>query len=726
MEYKKFINVYHFAPLSYEICDRQNALERNMEKTEELYTGKIQVRLKTRTPVFIPDMHAQGKETGHKELTFFSYDGKTPVIPGSSLRGMLRSVYETVTNSCLSVVDLEEKPVRRTSDCYKAGLLRRNVDNTFTLVSANKATVLFDERPDLRQPEKYQEGAEVWVKVGNEGRRQIVTKILPAGGVSQGKWHEGYYFKGEPGVKKIKKSENAYVIYRKDIDERERETEIESCKCMERNSVELQELKSVLESYEALLEKKKNDKDHKQFIEYSKEPDHKGYKEYSKRLETFLAGESGTEYFPVHYSTIGKGKDAIVYLSPACITKEISYNTILDILKKQGKHHTCSNIKKLCPACRLFGMVGDNQKVEEKDDYPNAWASSIRVQDAVLKEEPPNGWRGQKITLMELSEPKKSSAEFYLKKPKGEQVLSWTYDYYIYGKLGKKKKEEKEERRHVKQYTPQISGRKYYWHTQEPNLPEKFVEKTERNCTVTLLNGEAVFEFPIYFEKITKMQLKQLIWICNISMTLGADGYPMYGYKLGKGKPLGLGSIELTVKDVQIRCLEKDGRLHYHLESYKERFGQDYQELTYEGAGFDEEVKEAFLRLCRFDATVKFPATYPVSNRQSVKIAWDGYEWFTCNRYNAEKGGNKRITKRNELVFEQFFTPLTGENEITLYVNTKREQGYPNAQSYKGVAASDEIIENPSKKADEGKRDAGNQERNRNGSSANRGRHAKR
>lgn len=701
--YQKFINVYHFAPLSYKRFDRKNPMDGGDEKKEPLYTGKIQVRLKTRTPIFIPDTHELEKEEAnkHKELSFFSYDGEKPVIPGSSLRGMLRSVYETVTNSCLSVVDLDEKPVRRTSDTYHPGLLRRNVNGrstTFTLVSADKAKIKRKDRPDLKWPGEYQEGTEVWVQVRQKGWETIVTKIKKTNTAEMGRgWHKGYYFKGEPGLKKTGQSENAYVIYRRMGQEEE-----EICCSMGIDSAEMKELKSVLESYKAMSEEK------------TEAENYKGYAEYSKRLEGFLREGFGTEYFPVHYSQIGE----IIYLSPACITKEISYNTILDILEKQGEHHTCRDIRKSCPACRLFGMVGKNQKIDdEKDIYPNAWASSIRVQDAFLEDRPENKRFLDEVTLMELSEPKKSSTEFYLKKPEGEDILSWTYDYYTYGKLGKKKEGKK---RYVKQYTPQISGRKYYWHHQKPNLPDG-VEKTVRNCTVKPLNEGVVFTFPVYFEKITRKQMEQLIWLCNISSLQGKDGKPIYGYKIGKGKPLGLGSIELTVEDVQIRSLNKNGELHYHMESYQKKFGQSYQELTYEKIGLDEQVKEAFLRLCRFDATTGFPITYPVSNGQSVRISSDGYKWFTYNRYNAEKGGNTGITKREELVFEQFFEPLQKESKIALYVNKEKKQGYPNAGAY-GATANDVISENPSGRT--GGNRGGNQNENRNEYSSNQKRSA--
>lgn len=80
------------------------------------------------------------RQTSSPEI--FSYDGKTPVIPGSSLRGMLRSAYETVTNSCLSVTDIQEKPVRRNSDIYEPGLLQRKDNGTLTLFEAEKIAII--------------------------------------------------------------------------------------------------------------------------------------------------------------------------------------------------------------------------------------------------------------------------------------------------------------------------------------------------------------------------------------------------------------------------------------------------------------------------------------------------------------------------------------------------------------------------------------------------------
>lgn len=648
-QYTEFINPYHFAPLGGPV--KRDKKEKLSEVKDKRYTGKIQVSLKTRTPLFIPDTHGRRREeSSHKTYEFFSYDGVNPVIPGSSLNGMLRNVFETVTNSCLSVVDMEEKPVRRTNEYYKPGLLYRDEQGNMTLYEAAKATVKPGQRPD-RQGNKpvrtadYQEGCGVRAKIRRAGRETLAEDVCLPEELPKGReklWKTGYYFKGEPGVNKKNtwgSSCNAYVFYffnenKKTVKNRLTET-----------SLEIQQLEDVLKSYEDFAAKK------------SVQKGHQGYQEYKRRLKIFL--REGNGYFPVHFSRAA----GHLYLSPACITKEVYYTSLKEILKKQEEHHTCDNIHSLCPACRLFGMVGNG--VSKEKDYLNAWAGSVRVQDAFLKEKKNlKDIYMDKITLMELAGPRKSSTEFYLQKPEGtegQEVLSWTYDYYM--------AKEKNGKLVVAAYTPRLSGRKFYWHHIYPNLPKEFVEVTDRNCTVTPIRNNVEFTFPVYFEKISERQLEQLIWLCNISSRT-EKGKAKYGYKIGKGKPLGLGSVELTVEDVQIRCLKKNGEINYHLESFEEILGKNYQGLSYESVGFGPEVKEAFLRLCEFEAVGKTPVTYPVENRQSVRLAYNGYKWFGNNHFHIN-GGNGKITKREELVFQQYMQPLTGGNTLKVNINTR-------------------------------------------------------
>lgn len=66
------------------------------------YSGWIRVRMTAKTPLLVPDTErAQESANGHKTFPLrVDADGK-PLIPASSVRGMLRSAYEAVTNSRL-------------------------------------------------------------------------------------------------------------------------------------------------------------------------------------------------------------------------------------------------------------------------------------------------------------------------------------------------------------------------------------------------------------------------------------------------------------------------------------------------------------------------------------------------------------------------------------------------------------------------------------------------
>ena len=98
--YKKsdtFINPYNFVRLG-EGVERKSSDEYGGN-----LTGKIHCVLETKTPLAIPDSEnvIVGKDE-HKTYSFYRVDGK-PIIPGSQIRGVIRSAYETLSNSCLSV-----------------------------------------------------------------------------------------------------------------------------------------------------------------------------------------------------------------------------------------------------------------------------------------------------------------------------------------------------------------------------------------------------------------------------------------------------------------------------------------------------------------------------------------------------------------------------------------------------------------------------------------------
>ncbi|TVQ17102.1 MAG: TIGR03986 family CRISPR-associated RAMP protein, partial [Leptolyngbya sp. DLM2.Bin15] len=69
------------------------------------WMGRIAVKLTTVTPLLIPDAAKMTEDNDHKTFPVrIGADGK-PYLPPTSIKGMLRSAYEAVTNSRLSVFE---------------------------------------------------------------------------------------------------------------------------------------------------------------------------------------------------------------------------------------------------------------------------------------------------------------------------------------------------------------------------------------------------------------------------------------------------------------------------------------------------------------------------------------------------------------------------------------------------------------------------------------------
>lgn len=66
------------------------------------YTGRIRVRMVAKTPVLVPDTdpaNVREDANGHKTFALRVDANGLPAIPSSTVRGMLRSAYEAITNS---------------------------------------------------------------------------------------------------------------------------------------------------------------------------------------------------------------------------------------------------------------------------------------------------------------------------------------------------------------------------------------------------------------------------------------------------------------------------------------------------------------------------------------------------------------------------------------------------------------------------------------------------
>jgi len=107
------INPYNFVPFVREKPKRTSweAIPKHHRLADELYSGFFDLTFTTITPIFIPSplkedqekepVYIKGKKKYKVTFKKFYHRNGTPIIPGSSIKGMVRSVFEALTDSCM-------------------------------------------------------------------------------------------------------------------------------------------------------------------------------------------------------------------------------------------------------------------------------------------------------------------------------------------------------------------------------------------------------------------------------------------------------------------------------------------------------------------------------------------------------------------------------------------------------------------------------------------------
>lgn len=646
-----FINPYNFVPLEKKEPDRK---PRESEKT---YTGMIEYSLFTKTPLVVPNTSSDNAfcstVPGHKSYDFFSYTDLSeikesvadrvfqPVIPGSEMRGMIRSNYEILTNSCLSSMDSDTIIGKRTAEVFRAGLLEKKGDDYYVHEANNYCLNLDNPQKSLKTAERankqilsyktdlLEEGQEIQFKWEKNKNGRYFVEVIGKGDLT------GYVIKGNDGPKKNDEPNESDGPKGNDGAKKNNGPTKYHCHVFKRKNddskgelVDLQLLWNVLAAYVNNQKKEKSENKDDQT-----KKDDLAYSQYCDNLKKFCKGEmicgKRNKFFPVYYSKIELGGKKTIFLSPASITREIYERVIGDMV---GKHHTCNTKGALCPACALFGMVKPG-----KDAF--AVASRVRFADLEFQGEKEDAF-GSPITLAPLSSPKINNMEFYLERP-SKYAVFWTYDYYVDDK-GK-----------LNPNYAGINGRKFYWHNMNPQT--KSVEQEKMNVTVRPLKGNQTFIGKVYFENISKEELDMLIYTLNCGEWSGAEseeGFEKseHGYKLGGAKPLGFGSVAMRVKQVLLREMSmNEGKKSV------ERVQKPYTD--YQTPAIEKETADAFSAMTKFDYLKGKNVDYP-----RIEQGGDIFKWFTKN-HSAQRNGKiiKSPNKREQQFYEKYMKPMSPE-----------------------------------------------------------------
>lgn len=445
---KFVINPYTFAR-SEKNVKRYN----DFEKKEGLYTGVISCKLIVKTPLLIPDAEKATGITDDKNgyYPFMSINNSKYIIPGSSLRGPIRSTYEALTNSCFVTARSAQNISTRTKTPFKPGLLmwigkklvlktakaylfkvgdyksNRNDEN-------NDGVWSIDTQEELRR--KYKYGETVYFEGRNSQNGKHFVKNIDYNKTATNE--QGYIYIGEYISKKRHES-----IF---IDKKEPNISSKNL------NLSYQKLKETIKIYQNEKINKNLTKDHDGIF-------HHGYDQVD--FESFENGE--IEALPVWYKKTEQGN---IYLSLASIGR---YNYEKSMYKLLEGRQPCINRNNLCPACQIFGVTGKN---EEK-----GIASRVRFSDGAADED----IVVKEYSLSPLRTPHPSYLPFY--------AITKNYSQGYDAEDG------------------DIRGRKFYWHHDSDN--ENVIEPDVKMEGVK--SGK--FSFSVYYEDLTETQLKHILWL---------------------------------------------------------------------------------------------------------------------------------------------------------------------------------------------------------------------
>jgi CRISPR-associated protein (TIGR03986 family) len=655
-----FHNPYNFVP----------ALPRNTDKIQnselgdrtpsghgsyqdDLWSGKISVTLTVATPLLIPDA---ANATGNEHKTYpirTGLDGK-PYLPPTSIKGMLRSAYEAVTNSRLSVFEKHEDRLayrmpaniglqmvpariengkiylypgtscigndgRHQGAMYAAWLPRYNSRDTQISLSAVKYQG--GQLPQHGQAvtawlEKYE-------KIGQRGNPIFtywrVREIVPVGQnlgnqPNSGQGNRTHQPTGDAMIKV-----DGYVcVTNKNIDKKHDERLFF---CHQQKAIEI-ELTSDLEKKWKELITNYQEIHRDEIAKGMEAPPALNNSKWSRHIiggDTERNLSNGT----LCYAFVERnGSDYnVIDLYPVMITRglyEVNPKSLLDKSLKSA-----NKIEDLSPADRVFGWVNQDGKGSYKGQLR---ISSVKCNSDNAIENFENG-----LPLAILGEPKPEQTRFYVAEtPNGEPLRTDTRKAEGY------------------QNAQGLRGRKVYPHHQVPdgywdaNLTESPINnhyreylrlggtKDNQNRTIKAwVKPETKFSFEIDVINLSSVELGALLWLLQLP--------PNNFYRLGCGKPLGFGSVQLKIDDTNLR----DGKQWQEFYSSLIAINNPEKTATFNSSeAFQKAVEDvygepfeqvsfiaAFLQAAKgFDKPIHYPRTTKQPNPDGKS-----YEWFVEN-----------------------------------------------------------------------------------------------
>ncbi len=633
---------------------------------EDRWSGSIPITITTVTPLLIPDhTDAARRETGAKATppldVRVDHQGR-PILAGSAVKGMLRSAYEAVTNSRLSIFTGDLPLAIRANANDALDLLpgwvseRTELGGRITWVDALKPTKPIDGDDKKKPKEKPEPSPIVWAPIDLLGALEDMTRVVawielldypkgpariwrtmaiarsgedlpkPDAFKPKDKKKSPFRSLGYPLVKvqailhRTRSKFPAEVGPGKKKNERLVVTEV-----IDKHLAEV----VFNDEHEGLLTPKLLASWRRVIDSYVTAHKHKPEHELNDKFGTYVTS-------PKKWRELDVGRTLYVELKgrklsavlPAMIGRRPFTGTPGDNLPED--HHPATSWESLSPADRVFGWVHvrDGNSTAKEPGARDAYRGHLRIEPG--DRHPPEGQVDRSIgqlPLTTLNSPKPAQFLFYLGDKNGKPLE------------GKPKQASNGYRKEPNGPSKQLRGHKVYlthrdvvgdtdYWTPSAGAAHRQYEAPKGSSAdvVTTVSSwvkpKTTFSFTIRVDNLSAMELGALLWL----LTLESEHY----HKIGLGKPLGFGAVEVAADLAQARLRNGEAMCERY-RSLTETSTATADELVTLRAEFTADAATAAVRT-EFLAAARgydgFAVHYP---RTTVEPIAESYDWWGAN-----------------------------------------------------------------------------------------------
>ncbi len=582
----EFANPYNFVSTSdSDTRARHRPLSDVKDANGDLLSGEVSCVLENKTPMLVGGKRRDGqggqnrqdrqdRQKDHKIVEFFQLDHeKAPMVPASTLKGVMRSAYEALTNSCMlfhNPNDFEGKRTTESSYDVEVGIVEylpqaghpgriRLADRYLALPDVVEAAGFFvTDRRRMEELEftTHQVWCDVFTVENTEDTAVPIRRVRQMSTKKNGACNTEarLHITGAIPTPDLPVSREALEEYAGTP--QEGQTVSYRCKMGDRGFVVDALFAGNNKVFSGTLDRDRKGnwvvrrtkkhvvavpRDAANTIELSKD-------EYDRYLHVQRHGQREKKHRldlrpgDVVFFRVGEG--GAVRLTRASLGRESFEKSVSGLMTKAEQ--PCTHVNKdkanhddweLCPACQLFGTVEDRKSAGRRTNQAYAAAGRVRFTHARPLDWSENlrrEWFSEETPLQILSSPKPSCTPFYLRAATLGNTQLWDDGELPF---------EYDDR-------ARLRGRKFYLNNPAAGLDSFRREgnvKDNQNVSARLLNPNRRFAFTVQFEGLTPQELGGLLY------TLSLEGC-LHG--VGAGKPLGMGACAVTVERLRLHGAE--------------------------------------------------------------------------------------------------------------------------------------------------------------------------